>query len=245
VTGIANSVGVGAVVYKRWVAEHRPEALHPGRARTRFRDPIRASSRNDGPDQLPRRELLQQLARSYHHLQNEHKRAPPGGRVRRRLEDRMLDVRERFERLLEEWVPETDLAERWRAHLHNRAPEPAGPPPIDALIFRGVNDAGSIAEIRRRGGELRVTVDRTLTERLSAADLPADWFRAFRVSETEFRETFSASEDALRELAGFLADGEGGPPWDAAEELLGDGLVDVHFAVTPRGRRALASGRVG
>jgi hypothetical protein len=143
----------------------------------------------------------------------------------------MLDVRERFERLLDEWVPETDLVERWRAHLHNRSPEPAGPPPIDALIFRGVNDAGSIAEIRRRGGELRVTVDRTLTERLSAADLPADWFRVFRVSETEFRETFSASEDALR---------EGGPPWDAAEELLGDGLVDVHFAVSPRGRRALA-----
>jgi hypothetical protein len=192
-------------------------------------------------DPLPRRELLQQLVRNYHHLQNEHKRAARGSRARRRIEHRMLDVRERFERLLAEWVPEPELAEEWSAHLHYRAPEPAGPAPIHPLIFRGQNEAGSIAEIRLRNGELAVTVDGTLAERLPLDDLPTDWFRAFRVSETDFVETFGASADALRELADFLADGNAGPPWDAAEELLADGLVDVDFAVTPRGRHSLAT----
>jgi hypothetical protein len=198
---------------------------------------------SDANGALPRRELLEQLARYYHHLQNEHVRAAAGSRSRRRIEDRMLDVRERFERLLREWVPEPELASEWRAHLANRATAPSGPPPIHPLIFRGENDAGSIAEIRRKDGELAVTVDGTLAERLSSRDLPPDWFRAFRVSETDFRETFTASPDALRELGDFLENGDGGPPWDAAEELLADGLVDVHFAVTPRGRHALAPSR--
>lgn len=190
---------------------------------------------------VPRRELLESLVRHYHHLQAEHKRVPPGSSRRRRLEDRMLDVRARFERILEEWVPEADLAQEWQAHLHHRAPEPAGPPPIHPLVFRGQNEAGSIAEIRLKDDELFVTVDGTLAERLPARELPEDWFRVFRVSETDFKETFTASPEALRELAELLADGDRGPPWDAAEELLADGLVDVHFAVTPRGRHALAS----
>ena len=31
------------------------------------------------------------------------------------------------------------------------------------------------------------------------------------------------------------------PPLGAASELLADGLIDVHFAATPRGRHALAT----
>jgi hypothetical protein len=53
-----------------------------------------------------RREELEALARHYHHLQNEYKPAPPDSARRRRLEDRLLDVRERFDRVLEEWVPD-------------------------------------------------------------------------------------------------------------------------------------------
>ena len=40
-------------------------------------------------------------------------------------------------------------------------------------------------------------------------------------------------------LADFLERGES-PPWEHASELLEDGLIDVHFALTPRGHRALA-----
>ena len=59
----------------------------------------------------------------------------------------------------------------------------------------------------------------------------------------EFRETFSASPDALQALDAFLADG-GSPPWEHATELLADGLIDTHFDLTPRGRRALATASV-
>ena len=62
---------------------------------------------------------------------------------------------------------------------------------------------------------------------------------SIRPHRLPFSETFTASTKALRELAGYLR-GSGSPPWDSAGELLADGLIDVHFALTPRGRRALA-----
>lgn len=51
---------------------------------------------------------------------------------------------------------------------------------------------------------------------------------------------FTASADPRNVLADFLESDEP-PPWDFASELLADGLIDVHFALSPRGRRALAS----
>jgi hypothetical protein len=189
---------------------------------------------------LPRRELLEALVRHYHQLRNEHVRSSQESRLRRRLEDRLLDVQERFERALAEWVRDDALAAEWRSHLHNRRPEPDGPPPIHPLVFRGVNEAGAVAEVRRRNSELDVTVDGTLAARLSMRDFPrtGDPGR-FRVADTVFEETFTASAAALDALAAFLEQA-GPPPWDEAVELLGDGLVDAHFALTPRGRRALA-----
>lgn len=59
----------------------------------------------------------------------------------------------------------------------------------------------------------------------------------FRVDGFEFDETFEASDDALDALAMFLAE-ESEPAWEHASELLADGLIDIHFAATPRGRRA-------
>jgi hypothetical protein len=193
---------------------------------------------------LPRRELLDALARHYHHLQNEHKRAAPESGMRRRIEKRMLDVRERFDRALSEWVLEPELQQAWGEYLHYRASEPAGPPAIRPLLFRGISDAGSVAEIRgKQGEELEVVIDGSLVERVAAlkdlarVDVPA----RFRLEPHEFVETFSASADALKALEDFLAQEGSPPPWEHAEELLADGLIETHFAVTPRGRRALAS----
>jgi hypothetical protein len=192
---------------------------------------------------VPTREELEALARHYHHLQNEHKRAPLESSTRRRIEERLLDVRQRFERLLEEWVPEEELRRAWLEHLHYRAPVPSGPPAIRPLVFYGVTDAGSVVEVRgKKDEELEVRVDGALTERvvagksLSSVTLPL----TFRVDGIEAHETFTASPEALDALADFLDDGKP-PPWDYASELLSDGLIDTHFAVTPRGRRALAS----
>jgi len=194
---------------------------------------------------VPTREELEALARHYHHLQNEHKRAPLESSTRRRIEERLLDVRQRFERLLEEWVPEEELRRAWLEHLHYRAPVPSGPPAIRPLVFYGVTDAGSVVEVRgKKDEELEVRVDGALTERvvagksLSSVTLPL----TFRVDGIEAHETFTASPEALDALADFLDDGKP-PPWDYASELLSDGLIDTHFAVTPRGRRALLARR--
>jgi hypothetical protein len=191
---------------------------------------------------IPRRGLLETLAKRYHHLQNEHKSASPGSGVRRRIEDRLLEVRERFDRLLEEWVPEAEYREAWREHLHNRAPAPEGPPAIRPLVFQGRSEAGAVVEIRgHRDEELTVEIDGSLVERVAAEkDLAVVGPAArFRLDHTEFDETFSVSADALEALADFLDDGTS-PPWEHAAELLSDGLIDTHFALTPRGRRALA-----
>ena len=191
---------------------------------------------------LPLREELDALVHHYYHLRNEHERADPESSTRRRLEDRMLEVRETFERLLEEWVPDPELQEAWREHIRNRGPAPPEPPAIRPLVYQGRSKvSGSIVEVRRKGDELLVEVDGTLLERVAAEkDLaePTPALR-FRVNGTEFEETFNASPEALRSLADFLGQG-GSPPWEHASELLADGLIDVHFDLTPRGRRALA-----
>ena len=192
--------------------------------------------------ELPRREVLESNVRHYRHLQNEHKRAAPESGARRRIEERLLDVRARFDRLLDEWVPDDDLRRAWREHLHYRGPEPPGPSRIRPLVFRGVSDAGAVVEIRgEQGDELDVEIDGSLVLRISAeADLATDVSPAtFRLDRTEFHEHFSASEEALDALTTF-AETQSAPPWEHAAELLGDGLVDTSFALTARGRRALS-----
>jgi hypothetical protein len=191
---------------------------------------------------LALREELQALVHHYRHLQNEHHRAPVESSLRRRIEERLLDVRERVDRLLEEWIEDEDLRNAWREHLHNRAPEPDGPEAIRPLVFRGVTEAGSDVEVREKSGdELEVRIDGALIERIAAEEDFASTVTPLRVRLDGFRaeETFSASAEALDALARFV-ESDDPPPWDFASELLADGLIDVHVALTPRGRRALA-----
>jgi hypothetical protein len=191
---------------------------------------------------LPIREELQALAHEYRHLQNEHKRAAEGSSRRRKIEERLLDVRERFDRALDEWVPDEELRRAWTEYLHYDAPAPDGPPPIRPLVFYGVTEAGSVVEVRgRKEDELEVWVDGSLFERIDADKdlLPVTPPAVLRFDGFEAEERFTASPDAIEALADFLDDGKP-PPWDHAPELLADGLIDIHFAVTPRGRRALA-----
>jgi hypothetical protein len=110
-------------------------------------------------------------------------------------------------------------------------------------VFRGTAEAsGSVVEVRgRQGEELAVEIDGSLVERVAAAkDLAVGTPPArLRIDGFEFEETFGVSAEALEAFTDFLDDGDS-PPWNYAEELLGDGLVDTHFAVTARGRRAIA-----
>jgi hypothetical protein len=192
---------------------------------------------------LPLREELETLARSYHHLHNELERAGAESSVRREFEDRLEDVRERLDRALEEWVADPELREAWRAHLHNRVAKPDEPAAIRPLVFQGRSeDSGSVVEIRRGDG-LEVSVDGSLVERVVAdKDFEVDVPPArFRLNGAVFLETFSASLSALEALREFT-ESQTAPPWDYASELLADGLIDVHFDLTPRGRRALGLG---
>lgn len=189
---------------------------------------------------LPRREELEALARYYHHVQNEHKRAHPEGGVRRRIERRLVRVVAQFERVLEEWVPEPDLRAAWRAFLHHRGPEPDGPAAIRRILFRGLSEAGSLVEIRGKGEDLEVEVDGALFERIAGEkDFAGHALTEYRLEGVAVREIFEAAPSARRALATFCEEVGSPPPWDHASELLGDGLIDVHFDLTPRGRRAL------
>lgn len=196
---------------------------------------------------LPLHEELDALARHYHHLQVEHQNAQPESSPRRHLEDKVLRVRERFDRMLEEWVSEEELREAWRAYLDHHGPEPDGPPAIEPVVFRGRSEVtGSIVEIRGRGDDLRVEVDGALIERVEAEKdfAGTEALARFRLNENDYEEIFAAPDDALQPLAEFLEQGDG-PPWEHGSELLTDGLIDVHFALTPRGHRALANWRNG
>lgn len=192
---------------------------------------------------LPLHEELDALARHYDHLQVEHQNAQPESSPRRHLEGSLLRVRERFDRVLEEWVREEDLRQAWRAYLDHHGPEPSGPPTIEPVVFRGRSEVtGAIVEIRGRADDLRVEVDGVLVERVEAQKdfAGTETLAHFRLNENDYEEIFAVSDEALEALAAFLEGGES-PPWEHASELLADGLIDVHFALTPRGHRALAN----
>jgi hypothetical protein len=191
---------------------------------------------------LPLREELETLAGYVHRLETQRSKLGPGS-ARRHLEDHLAVVRERFARLLEEWIADPELRQAWREYLDHHAPEPAEPPAIRRLVFRGRGEAsGSIVEVTGRGDELSVEVDGAFAERVAGEKdftsvLPG---LRWRLNSTEFEEIVDASPEALQALAEFSEQG-GEPPWERAAELLADGLIDVHFELTPRGKRALAA----
>jgi len=195
----------------------------------------------------PCREELEALVRHYHHVESEHERAHAQGSLRRHLELRLDRDRRRFEHLLAEYVPDESTRGAWRDFLHHRGGEPSGPPAIRPVVFKGRSEAGSVLEARGDpSGELVVEVDGQLVERLGGPTIRIGEGRlaVFRLDGTEFREEFDARPGALRALGRFRASG-GDPPWEHASALLSDGLIDVDFALTARGRRALGQRRGG
>jgi hypothetical protein len=164
---------------------------------------------------LPIREELEALAHRYRHAHNELERTARDSTARRKAEHRLHATRERFDQLLDEWVDDDALRARWREHLNAHEPEPDEPPAIEPVVFRGENDAGATAEVRRRDDELSVLVDGTLLERVAAENdfasrLPG---LTFHVDGFDFHETFAAAPEAIRALAGFVESG-GEPPWE-------------------------------
>ena len=193
------------------------------------------------PSSLPLREELLALVHQYQHLHNEIERSNPESSPRRKLEHRLLDVRERFDRLLDEWVPDETARKEWREHIHGRRAAPDEPAGIEPLVFQGLTDAGSVVQVREEADDYGVWVDGSLQERIAARkDLSvATPNLHFRWDGKEIDETFNASDESLSALADYLDSQDGSPPWEYASELFADGLIEVHFDLTPRGHRAL------
>ena len=193
----------------------------------------------------PSRRELELLVAEYRHLRSEHERAGEGSRARRHLQDRLLELSGRLDRLLEVWVAEEETREAWRAHLHHGDRAPAEPgESLPMLVFRGRSQAGSMAEVRERpDGDCDVYVDGGLVERAELGDdLTHDLPCTLRLDGLEFDEVFDVSAEALAAAKEYFAAPAGRPPWQQARELVADGIVDTTFALTPRGRRALARG---
>ena len=190
------------------------------------------------------RDELEAVVGEVHHLREEHRRTHEGSGVRRRLRGRLLELEHDFERLLAEWVPDDETRAAWRAHLCEGGPVPPEPASKAALVFRGRSGAGSVAEVREApDGSYTVEVDGSRVERIEA-ELDFSGTLAphtFALDSIRFRETFSVSRPALAALRAFTAGLEPRPPWPHAAELAADGLIDRHFGLTPRGRRALAT----
>ncbi|WP_437529842.1 hypothetical protein WME79_48540 [Sorangium sp. So ce726] len=188
----------------------------------------------------PSRDDLLAIAHEHNHVHNEHQRATAES-VRRKLEARMLEIEGRFERELAEVIPDEALRQAWREHLHWRAAAPSEPAPVSPLVFRGRSDVGSEVVAREKAGDTHIEVDGAVYHRRPGLDLAADRAGAvLRVGTLPpFRERFELPAEALDALRAWVERPGAEPPWRWAHELVAEGLVDGHFALTDRGRRAL------
>ena len=185
--------------------------------------------------------VLAALVRYQGDQRRQHVSVGVGSADRRRVEHAMADAARAFARLVVEHVEDEAARAAWRFALGGR-----GAPPVrredvaGRLVYRGTTDAGVVLEIRERAdGEHDVLLAGKPTERiLDRLRLPEDAGTPLELAGVHAHERFGCPEDAIDALVGWGREG-GAPPWRHASVLLEDGLVDEHFAVTVRGRRAI------
>ena len=73
------------------------------------------------------RSELVTTAADYRRTHDEHRRARPGGRTRRRLETRLEELSTHIERLLANSTLDETVCAQWRRHLYHGDPEPDTP----------------------------------------------------------------------------------------------------------------------
>jgi protein required for attachment to host cells len=190
-------------------------------------------------------ELLAQLGEEYHRVKQHQAREAHASASRRRIENDLERIAQRFERVLSHWSAEEDkeLRATWRKHLYEGGPAPRGPEVRPPRLFIGETDGGAHVEIRPAAdGGHDIVVDGTLTEHTAARwRLEPDAREPFTIGQHRCRERFEAPQEAIRALQRFVATDEALPPWRWARELFEDGLIDSEFGLTQRGRRALAT----
>jgi hypothetical protein len=185
-------------------------------------------------------DLLQRIVEEYRHVQGEHERLSEGSSLRRKREADLKELESHFETLLARWFPDEALRQKWRGHLFRGGPRPKLERELPP-IFKGRSDAGSVLTVRPTDAdEWEYVVDGTLE-----AHHPPGWHyggptRVELVGQ-QFDEVFDAPDDALEALRAHVSDPSDEPPWEWAQALFEDGLVDIHFSLTDRGRRAVGT----
>jgi hypothetical protein len=192
----------------------------------------------------PSREELLALVKAYHHERETHRRTAAGTHARVAAAARMRDLDAAFERHLRAWTVDERLRRGWRDALHHGGPPPLRPEPAPRLLFRGVSDANSDAQVRRGpDGRTELYVDGALVRRAIPLTVTRREGRSWFEVEPGlvFEERFAVSPAAMAALRAWVQDPRGEPPWRYAVELAAEGLLDEHLAVTERGRRAVAT----
>lgn len=188
---------------------------------------------------MPTRTVEDQLletVRRYRHVQGEHARQGEDSSLRRKRELELKALESEFESMLDRWLDDDALRAQWREHLFGSAPEPkleGKVPPV----FKGRSEAGSVLVVcPNDSGEWEYIVDGSLI-----AHHPSGWRYGgpsrLHFVDQEFEEVLDAPDQGVDSLRAYLADPSGEPPWRWAPSLLEDGLIDIHFSLTDRGRR--------
>jgi hypothetical protein len=213
---------------------------------------------SDQPDRIPARSRhlqeerpvsegeLEGLVHEYRRLLEEHKRARPRSRTRRKLAARLKQARRRFELRLAEAPLDDRDRRRWRDRLQSGAAWAAPSGDVRPLLFHGRSASGSeLRLLPATGGTVEAVVDGAAVAVLDGADelTRTEPGFAFALDGTEFRETFAVPPSTLAELRETVEAGRR-PRSESRRELIEDGLLDHALDLTARGRRALGLDRL-
>ena len=129
----------------------------------------------------------------------------------------------------------------WRNYLYKGGSEPEIGLERFPPVFIGRSQLGSVVEVRESSqGDYEVIVDGKQVERLpNTFSFGNGHSTMVRLVGQEWTEFSRASEPALQAIKSYLKSATGEPPWQWARILFADGLIDLNFGLTLRGRRLL------
>ncbi len=185
---------------------------------------------------------LRELASEYRHLKGEHRREGEQGTWRRHLEKQMEELEQKFETLLARWIPDKESQTIWHNYLHKGGSVPEDDLGRKVPVFLGRSRLNSVIEVRESDQEdYEVLVDDTQVQRLPRSfSFDDSAHRTVSLVNQEWTEITQVSSPALQALKQYVELSTGTPPWQWARMLYTDGLIDLNFGLTARGRRLLS-----
>lgn len=184
---------------------------------------------------------LESIVAEFRHLRGEFRNESEIGSWRRTHGAQLGDLERRFETLLSRWVDEESRRAAWRRHLHEGASAPDDDLEPTPPIYLGSAENGSQIVVRPRDGrECDVFVDGKRVDSVSIRFNFGTHQSRLRLADREWEEESRAPSTALEALRRHTAHAHGEPPWEWARALFADGLIDVNFSLTDRGRRFMS-----